>query len=373
MANPRAQKESPPPPPPPPFTSLTGFTVVDTSVQPQTVLATLTDGDTLTLDDPANGSYGIRADTEAGADIGSVRLQLTGAASEDQTENVAPYSLYGDNGQDLNGGRLPVGDYTLTATAYPDSELGGKELGKLTVSFTVKKTNSPATGLPTISGTVQVGQTLTASTSGISDPDGIDTDTLTHQWTAGGTDISGATGSTYKLTSNEQGKTIQVKVSFTDNADYKETLTSAGTAAVAATVPTSPQSLTVTTGDQIQELDVSWQAPSSNGGSAVTGYKVQWKEASDSWDTPADVSQATVTGTSHSITGLTGGVAYTVRVTATNAAGDGPASTEATGTPDSVVSDQQIEEEEEEQQEPQNPRPPPRTWRRPSTRRGTSC
>ena len=223
--------------------------------------------------------------------------------------------------------------------------------------------NTPATGSPVISGTAQAGQTLTASVSGISDPDGIDTDTLTYQWIAGGTNISGATGSTYKITSSEVGKAIQVKVSFTDDADNKETLTSAATAAVAATVPTSPQSLTVTTRDQIQELDVSWQAPSSNGGSAVTGYRVQWKGASDSWDTPADVSQATVTGTSHTITGLTGGVAYTVRVTATNATGDGPASTEATGTPDSVASDQQNEEEEEQQQqqEPQNPRPPPRT------------
>ena len=96
-------------------------------------------------------------------------------------------------------------------------------------------------------------------------------------------------------------------------------------------MPTAPQGLTVTTGDQVQELDASWQAPSSNGGSTVTGYKVQWKESADSWDTAADVSRATVTGTTHTITGLTGGVEYAVRV-ATNDAGDSPASTEARGT-----------------------------------------
>ena len=33
--------------------------------------------------------------------------------------------------------------------------------------------SNPATGAPTISGTAQVGQTLTASTSGITDPDGL--------------------------------------------------------------------------------------------------------------------------------------------------------------------------------------------------------
>ena len=124
------------------------------------------------------------------------------------------------------------------------------------------------------------------------------------------------------------GKTIKVKVSFTDDADNDETLTSEATVAVPATVPSSPQSLTVTSGSQTRELDVSWQAPSSNGGSAVTGYKVQWKESTDSWDTEAEVSEATETGTTHTITGLTGGVEYAVRVIATNDVGDGPASTE---------------------------------------------
>ena len=122
-------------------------------------------------------------------------------------------------------------------------------------------------------------------------------------------------------------------MTFTDDADNQETLTSEATVAVAAAVPTAPLSLTVTPGDQSQELHASWQAPSSNGGSDITGYKVQWKEAASSWDTAADISEATVTGTSHTITSLTGGVEYTVRVIASNVAGDGPPSTEARATP----------------------------------------
>ena len=99
------------------------------------------------------------------------------------------------------------------------------------------------------------------------------------------------------------------------------------------------------TGDEIQELDAAWQAPSSNGGSAVTGYKVQWKEAADSWDTETDVSEAAETGTTYTITSLMGGVEYAVRVIATNDVGDGPASTEAKGTPAGGVSEQVVEPE----------------------------
>ena len=97
--------------------------------------------------------------------------------------------------------------------------------------------NSEPTGKPTISGTPQVGQTLTASTSGITDQDGLTNAAFSYRWIAGGSDISGATGSTYTLTSSEQGKTIQVRVTFTDDAANQETLTSAATVAVAAPAP----------------------------------------------------------------------------------------------------------------------------------------
>ena len=102
--------------------------------------------------------------------------------------------------------------------------------------------NSAATGAPTISGTPRVGGTLTASTSGINDEDGLENVTYSYQWVAGGSGIDGATGSTYTLTASEQGQTIQVKVAFTDDRNNAETLTSIATAAVAA----APEPLTAT-------------------------------------------------------------------------------------------------------------------------------
>ena len=94
--------------------------------------------------------------------------------------------------------------------------------------------NRDATGAPTISGTPQVRETLTADTADIADEDGLTNVAYRYQWIAGGSDINGATSSTYTLTASEQGKTIKVKVSFTDAADNEETLTSEATAEVAA-------------------------------------------------------------------------------------------------------------------------------------------
>ena len=194
------------------------------------------------------------------------------------------------------------------------------------------KPNSPATGSPTIDGTAQVGETLTVLTNGITDADGLTNVSYSYQWLAANVEIAGAANSTYTLTDEDVGKGIKVRVSFTDDADNQESLTSADTDTVAATKPGVPGRLNVFPHDA-GALDVYWEAPASDGGSAITGYKVQWKESADSWDTPADVSEATASGTIHTITGLTGGVEYSVRVLATNGVGDSPPSVEQTGTP----------------------------------------
>ena len=94
-----------------------------------------------------------------------------------------------------------------------------------------------ATGAPTISGTPEVKQTLTADISGIMDEDGLPADDqFSYQWIrSDGTDdsdISGATDSTYKVKAADLGKTIKVRVTFIDEGGTEETLTSDATAAV---------------------------------------------------------------------------------------------------------------------------------------------
>ena len=110
------------------------------------------------------------------------------------------------------------------------------------VALAVKLTQVAATGAPTITGTPQVGEELTADTTTITDPNGVPTDAsaFTYQWVrvAGGTetDIPGATNSAYTLTSSDAE--IKVTVSFDDLAGFSEgPLTSAATDTVVTNNP----------------------------------------------------------------------------------------------------------------------------------------
>ena len=98
---------------------------------------------------------------------------------------------------------------------------------------------SPATGAPSISGTAQVGQTLTAGAGTIADADGLTGVSYSWQWVrveSGGAenDIAGATGMTYMPVAADVGRTLKVRASFTDDAGNAESRTSGATATVTA-------------------------------------------------------------------------------------------------------------------------------------------
>ena len=105
-------------------------------------------------------------------------------------------------------------------------------------------------------------------------------------------------------------------------------------------LPTAPTIGAVTPG--LASLAVSWSAPSSDGGSAVTAYDLRSIETTadetvDSNWTVADDVWTTGGGTlRYTLTGLTGGTQYDLQVRAVNAVGDGPWSATATGTPKQV-------------------------------------
>ena len=294
---------------------------------------------TAVANNPATGLPVVRGTAQVGQ---TLTADTSGIADADGLDDVSySYQWIAD---DVEIAGATDASYTLSdddegntikvRVSFTDDAGNEETLTSAATAAVAAKPNSPATGAPTINGTVKVGKTLTADTSGIADEDGLDDVSYSYQWIAGGSDIDGASGSSHTLTTSEQGQTIQVQVSFTDAQNNEETLTSAATAAVAgaATVPGEPEHLNVSPHDD-QGLDLYWEAPARDGGSPVTGYKVQWKEAAGSWDAPEDVSEETVTGTTHTINGLTEGVEHAVRVMASNEVGEGPASAEQTGIP----------------------------------------
>ena len=102
------------------------------------------------------------------------------------------------------------------------------------------QSSTPAQGRPTISGEPHVTMTLTASTSAITDADGLSKVSYSYQWigvdestgVAVESDIAGATGSTFLVLPKYEGNKLKVRVSFTDDGGGSETLTSASTSAV---------------------------------------------------------------------------------------------------------------------------------------------
>ncbi len=149
------------------------------------------------------------------------------------------------SGGDLTSGVItsPVSDddgvtVTVVAAVFLEGSHQGIQTslgGSLTLASSSTdgdSENTPAAGAPTISGTAQVGQTLTATTTGISDANGLDNVSYSYQWLADDTEIDGATSSTYEVQPSDDGKVIKVQVTFTDDAGNEESLTSVGTTAV---------------------------------------------------------------------------------------------------------------------------------------------
>ena len=161
------------------------------------------------------------------------------------------------------------GNTLKVKVSFTDDAGNNEALTSAATAAVAARPNSPAKGTPTISGTAQVGEMVTAITSGIADPDGLTNAAYFYQWTANDgssdTDIQDAIGSTYTLVDADEGKTIKVKVSFTDDAGHEETLTSAATAAVepAATGPEEPtdrpHGLTATASENA--ITLTWQEP----------------------------------------------------------------------------------------------------------------
>ena len=300
---------------------------------------------------------------EASPNIPATGLpSITGAAEVGETLTVSTSGIQDANGLSgatfsyqwvSNDGTADMNIEEVTSTTYT---LVADDIGKtikVRVSFTddggneetltsaptaavEAKLNIPATGLPTIRGRAQVGETLTADASGIADHNGLENANSSYQWLADDTAIDGATGREYTLAEADKGKAIKVRVSFTDDGGNEETLTSAPTAPVWGDGPPgAPGKLTITPGDR--EVTLSWEPPDDNGNPPVKRYRIEWRiDGKDYGRSQRGISYKTTYTKTH----LANGVKYFFRVKAENGNGNsygpyGPASEEVSGTPTS--------------------------------------
>ena len=205
-----------------------------------------------------------------------------------------------------------VGKAISVRVTFTDNAGNEESLTSGATAEVTARPNSPATGAPTISGTVQAGQTLTADTSGIADADGLTNVTFSYQWLADDADIGGETASTYAVSDDAVGKAISVRATFTDNAGNEESLTSGATAEV-TTKPNTPAMGAPTidgTAQMGETLTALTNGITDADGLTNVSYSYQWL-ADD-----ADIQDAT--GSTYTLTDDAVGKAISVRVTFTD-------------------------------------------------------
>jgi surface protein len=209
-----------------------------------------------------------------------------------------------------------VGKIITVTASYTDLQ-GIPESVTSAATTVVANVNDPLTGDVTISGTPTQKQVLTAITSGLSDLDGLGA--FSYQWMRAGSNISGATASTYTLVQADVGQAISVKVSYTDLQGTPESKTSVATASVANVNDLPTGSVTISgTPTQNQVLTVSHTLGDLDGLGPIT---YQWKRDGTA------VSGAT--GTTYTLTEVDVGRHITVLVSYTD----------LQGTPESYESD----------------------------------
>lgn len=175
-------------------------------------------------------------------------------------------------------------------------------------------------GVPTISGTENVGQTLTATPAITT---GNPTPAITWQWERTGVAISGATSSTYTLVSADEGETLTV-VQTATNSEGSDTAESAPTgtigAALAAPVITGVPTISGTE----TEGQTLTATPASVAGNPTPTRTWQWERSGSA------ISGAT--SSTYTLVAADVGETLTVVQTETNSQGVDSAESAATGT-----------------------------------------
>ena len=225
----------------------------------------------------------------------------------------------------LRGG-VQIG--TSTTTSYSDSGLSATTVYTYTVEAQDSAGNTSAasasssitTPAPSDTTPPSAPTSLKATVSGTS---------VALSWTAA-TDNVGVTGykidrtavqigtstiTSYNDSGLAHGTTYTYTVYAVDAAGNVSAVSNSASATIAAVLPGAPTAVTATAGDTT--ASVTFSAPSSNGGAAITSYTVTASNGIKAMGSTSPIA----------VSGLTDGTAYTFTVVATNSVGNSVAST----------------------------------------------
>jgi VCBS repeat-containing protein len=199
------------------------------------ISGTAQEGGTLTAS-AATGDGGATVTYQWQENFGSGFSNITGATS------LTYHPTEADEGATLR----------IVATSTETGKVSATSISAATAAVTDHLTLST----PVISGTVQQGQTLTATAAS---PDNSDA-TVTYQWQRNGVNISGATGLVYRPGASDVGQTLDIVASATDTHGGSTSATSGTTASVTAAPTFSLPTINIGALPANKSVTISWQA-----------------------------------------------------------------------------------------------------------------
>ena len=216
---------------------------------------------------------------------------------------------------------------TYTVIVKADDSNGGT--ATVTVTITVTDVNEPpgVPAAPSVSGTTGSTTSLDVSwTAPTNTGPAIASYDLQYREGTSGAFTDGpqnVTGTSAAIASLMPGTSHQVQVRAT-NAEGDSDWSPSGPGRTGTSVPGAPTGLMATANGNTQ-IDLSWTAPASNGGSAITGYRIEESPNGNSnWTTLE--ANTNGPGTTYAHTGLAAGTTRHYRVSAINTNGAGAAS-----------------------------------------------
>ncbi|MDE2975083.1 MAG: fibronectin type III domain-containing protein [Gemmatimonadota bacterium] len=156
--------------------------------------------------------------------------------------------------------------------------------------------------------------------------------------TSGWEDLEANTGSTRTLYTDQDldpGTTRHYRVAAINAVGAGE-YSNVASATTAPDIPDAPSGLSAVA-DGTSRIDLSWNAPADDGGSEITGYRIEVSDNGTAWRNLRSDTQSDATEYTH--TGLNPGTTQHYRVSAINAAGTGNPSGVASATTDPTFPD----------------------------------